>query len=220
MGIGRRNFLQLSTTALAGFAVNPLQAVVTNKDFYLNQKLGLAFYKPNGWQFLSIQDMGEIKSQIKLADEWKGLEDIVWEYSGEPICVMTKYDQNNPVNLGVYSPSITVWAEPKSAYMEDEIFTLDEFAESWTMQRLGYVLEPTVVERSDTYKISGMDACHYLCEFTLENNDLPEPLKAEVQMMYVEHDQFFYCFDFTDSIEANEQVPERFKEFRGRICII
>ncbi len=39
MGIGRLEFLRLTTMALGGLAINPLQSVITNNNIYINKKL-------------------------------------------------------------------------------------------------------------------------------------------------------------------------------------
>ena len=61
MGIGRRNFLRLIGLALTGLTIDPLQAVITNDDLYINKKLGILFYKPTNWGFLNTKDFGKLK---------------------------------------------------------------------------------------------------------------------------------------------------------------
>ena len=46
MGIGRRQFIELSSLALAGLTVDPLNAVAINDTVYVNKKLGILFHKP------------------------------------------------------------------------------------------------------------------------------------------------------------------------------
>jgi hypothetical protein len=47
MGIGRREFLRLTSISLAGLATDPLKAVATNNNIYVNKKLGILFEKPS-----------------------------------------------------------------------------------------------------------------------------------------------------------------------------
>lgn len=54
MGIGRRQFIKLSSLALAGLTVDPLNAVATHNNVYVNKKLGILFHKPNNWGFIAV----------------------------------------------------------------------------------------------------------------------------------------------------------------------
>ena len=71
MGIGRREFLKLTSIALAGLAVNPLQAVVTNDNVYVNRKLGILFEKPDLWNFVGVKDFGKLKHEQILGNDWE-----------------------------------------------------------------------------------------------------------------------------------------------------
>jgi hypothetical protein len=52
MGVGRREFLKIVGLAFTGTMIDPSLAVVTNKDVYVNKKLGILFYKPSDWEFV------------------------------------------------------------------------------------------------------------------------------------------------------------------------
>lgn len=220
MGVGRRNFLKITSTALAGLAINPLQAVVTQNNFYVNKILGLSFYRPQDWYFINVKDFGELKEKTVLSDEWEEFKDIVWESTGEPICLIAKYDQNNPMNHGKYSPSIAVWAEKKSDYEEMDIHTVEDYANSWTLNRIQYIQDPNVIKSEDVKVISGMKSVQYDCDFIAEHQDLPNSYRALCRMIYVEHGDYFYCFDLTDSIEAGETSVSEFKLFTEKINMI
>ena len=55
MGLGRRNFVKLMSLALTGLTVDPLQAVITNKNAYVNKKMGIIFQKPTDWRFVHVK---------------------------------------------------------------------------------------------------------------------------------------------------------------------
>ena len=63
MGIGRREFLKLSSLATLGFIINPFEGVVAADNVYINKKLGVLFHKPDGWGFVRIKDFGKLKDQ-------------------------------------------------------------------------------------------------------------------------------------------------------------
>ena len=217
MGTGRRNFLKLTSTALAGLAINPLQAVITKNNLYVNKVLGLAFSKPQDWYFINVKDFGELKEKTILSEDWDEFKDFVWENTGDPICLMAKYDQNNPLNFGKYSPSIAVWVEKKSDYDEIGIQTVEEYAISWTTNRIQYIQDPNVTKSKEVKDISGIKTVQYDCDFMVEHRDLPNSYRALCRMIYIEHGDYFYCFDLTDSIEAGEKSDLEFKMFLEEI---
>jgi hypothetical protein len=90
MGLGRREFLRLTSLALAGLTVNPLQAVVTTDNVYINKKLGILFHKPPSWGFVNVKDFGKLKDAQILANGWDENKDKVWANLGDPICIATK----------------------------------------------------------------------------------------------------------------------------------
>src|SRR5687768_16055905 len=114
MGIGRREFINLVSLALGGFAIDPLQAVVTTNNAYINKKLGILFHKPASWGFVNVKDFGRLKDEQILGNGWDELKAEVWEDLGEPICIVTKYYQNRPEHKGMFSPTITLNITPKS----------------------------------------------------------------------------------------------------------
>ena len=56
MGIGRREFLRLTSIALVGLATDPLKAVAVNDNVYVNKKLGILFHKPTTRISLNIKE--------------------------------------------------------------------------------------------------------------------------------------------------------------------
>src|ERR1044071_7420446 len=98
MGVGRRKFLKLTSLALGGLAVNPLQSVIATGNVYINKKLGILFHKPPSWGFIHVKDFGKLKDTQILANGWNESKDEVWQELGEPVCVVTKYYNDKPEN--------------------------------------------------------------------------------------------------------------------------
>lgn len=69
MGIGRRKFLKLFGAVIASAASNPLQAVIVQGDLYINRALGLAYKKPNGWYFVSMEALCRHRSIVVLREK-------------------------------------------------------------------------------------------------------------------------------------------------------
>lgn len=217
---GRRNFLKVTATALAGLTINPLQAVTTNDDFYVNRALGLAFYKPKGWYFINIQDFDELTEKLSLAEEWSGNENLVWENTGEPICLISKLDQKDKANKGRYSPTIAVWAHPKSDYDELDFQNLEEYADTMIHYRSGFVEAPEIIGKQELNEVNGIPIIEYDWEYTMQHNELPDPLRLQVKMLFAEHSSYYYCFDLIDCKEANQIAIDEFWKLRQQITLI
>jgi len=129
MGIGRRKFLRLASAALIGVSVNPLRAVVTNKDAYVNKKMGIIFQKPSDWGFLHVTDFGQIKDQQILGNGWNDSKEEIWEEIDEPICIVTKYHEGLSEHEKLFSPTITVNVSHKSEYEELGLGSFEELME-------------------------------------------------------------------------------------------
>lgn len=105
MGIGRRQFLKLFGAVIATAVSNPLQAVIVSDDFYINRALGLAYKKPNGWHFLSLEAFADIKEKQQLLDR----ETTDKLKSGDdPIAIISQYHESSGIT---FSPSITIYVE-------------------------------------------------------------------------------------------------------------
>jgi len=220
MGIGRREFLKLISIALAGLAVNPLQAVVTNDNLYINKKSGILFYKPDTWGFIKIKDFGKIKDEQILGNGWEEMKDEVFEDLGDPICIATKHYIDKPENKGIFSPTITLHITPKEElkYLGHESFEeLMEMSEYGTSSLLR---EFKVIRRYDPYLISECKFYEYDAEYLFEHVDLEKPLKVELKVLKTEHNGFYYDFNFHQSSAQNQIANEAFEEFKKTIKLI
>lgn len=220
MGIGRREFIRLTSLALSGFGVNPLQAVVTNDNIYVNKKLGILFSKPNTWGFLNVKDFGKLKDQQVLGNGYEEIKDEVWEELGDPICIATKYYIDTPENKGVFSPTLTLNITPK---VEMEELGFADFEEVIEMSELGtsnLLKDFKVIERYEPYKICGCNFHEIDSEYLFEHIELIKPLKVELKSLKAEHNGFYYDFNFHQSSAQNQIAPAEFEEFKKSILLI
>lgn len=220
MGIGRLEFLRLTSLALAGLGVNPLQSVVTNEDLYLNKKLGLLFYKPKGWGFLSVKDFGKLKDAQIIGTELDVSKEEIWEELGDPICIATKHFLEKPENKGIFSPTITVHVTPKEEF---EGFEFDSFEEIIEISEHGTSLllkDFKVVKRYEPSYISNCKFYEYDAEYLFEHVDLSEPLPAELKVFKAENNQFYYDFNCHQSKTQNQIAGKEFEEFKNSIKLI
>lgn len=220
MGIGRREFIRLTGLALAGVAPDPLKAVVTTEDVYINKKLGLMFNKPREWGFVALKDFGKIKEDQILNGEWNLQKDEVFESLGEPVCIVTKYPLDLSEYKGVFSPTITVHVTPKSEFEEDEF---ESFEELMSMSAYGaslFLKDFQIIDGHSPYVVSGSTFYEYDATYSFEHVDLNVPLKVELKVIKVEQSDFYYDFNCHQSIEANQIAGKEFEYFKNSIRLI
>ncbi len=220
MGIGRREFLRLTSFALTGISVNPLQAVITNDNIYINKKLGILFYKPALWGFVSVKDFGKLKDAQILGTGWDEDKEDVWQDLGDPICIVTKYYKEIPEYKGVFSPTITLNITPKE---ELEEFGVQSFEEMIEMSEYGtsqLLRDFAVIKRYEPYLISGCKFYEFDVEYMFEHIEIDDPLKVELKVLKAEHNDFYYDFNCHQSSAQNQTAHHEFEEFKKSIKLI
>ncbi len=220
MGIGRRNFLRLTGLAMAGMAIDPLQAVVTNNDAYINKKLGILFYKPKGWNFLGIKDFGKLKDEQILGNGYNDYKDEIWEDLGTPICIATKYSPDLPQYEGIFSPTITLNITHKSELEDIAYNSFEELMDLSASGTAEILTDFKIVKKYAPYQISGCNFYEHDAEYLFEHIDLNEPLKVELKVVKAEHNDFYYDFNCHQSLEVNQTANLEFEYFKKSITLI
>ncbi|WP_132051678.1 hypothetical protein [Pseudocnuella soli] len=220
MGVGRKEFLRLSGLALAGVAVAPLNAVVINDNAYVNKKLGILFYKPQDWGFVSVKEFGKIKSEQIIGEGLDQTVDEIWEDLGDPVCVATKYYQDLPENKYLFSPTITFNATPKAEIDElgfetfEELIGMSEYGVSKILKKF------RVTKRYDPYLISGCKIYEFDAEYLFEHINFKKPIKVELKTLKAEHNGFYYDFNCHQSKAQNQLADKEFDYFKKSIRLI
>lgn len=220
MGVGRREFIRLTSLALAGLKVNPLQSVITSEDIYINKKLGILFHKPSEWGFIKVKDFGKLKNEQILGNGWNEYKEEVWEDLGEPVCIATKYYQNKPENKGVFSPTITLNITPKveltdlNAENFEEIISMSNYGASLILKNF------KVLTDYKSYYQSGNKFYEYDSEYEFEHVDLTKPLKVELKSLKTEHNGFYYDFNCHQSKSQNQIAEKEFDDFKKTIRLL
>jgi hypothetical protein len=220
MGIGRREFLRLTSIALAGLAIDPLKAVAVNDNVYVNKKLGILFEKPNDWGFVSIADFGKMKRDQIIGVGLEESAEEIWEELGDPICVATKYYQDLPEYKGVFSPTIMLHITPKQVMEE---IGCKDFEESLELSEVGTAMilkDFMVVKRYDPIWLSGCKFYEHDAEYLFEHVDINEPLKVELKVLKAEHNGFYYDFNCHQSKAQNQIADREFERFKSTIRLI
>lgn len=220
MGIGRRNFLKLSSAAMVGLTIDPTQAVITNDNIYINKKMGILFNKPQNWGFINIKDFGKLKDEQILGNGWNDSKDEVWEEIGDPICIATKYHLDLEVHKGVFSPTITLNVTHKSELSDIDFDSYEELL-SLSQEGAASILNNfKITEKYKPYILSGCKFHEYDAEYLFEHVELENPILVELKVIKAEHNNFYYDFNCHQSKEQNQVAFKEFEEFKKSIRLI
>lgn len=220
MGIGRREFIRLTGIALTGLVIDPLKAVAINEDAYVNKKLGILFYKPKGWTFISIKDFGILKDKQILGEGLGLSKEEIWHDSDTPICIATKYDQSNPENKGFVSPIITLNISSEDEFDGLEYENLEDLAELW-LEGVSLLLKDfKVIKKYEPQYISNCRFYEYDTEYLFEHVDISKPARVELKILKTEHNGLHYSFHCHQSVEQNQIADKEFEYFKKTIKLI
>jgi hypothetical protein len=220
MGIDRREFLRLTSLALAGLAIDPLKATVTNDNIYINKKLGILFHKPKNWGFIAVKDFGKLKNEQIIGEGLYETTDEIWKELGNPICIATKYHQEKPEYKGIFSPTITLNITPKE---ELEYLGHDTFEELMEMSAYGVsklLKDFNIIKRYEPSFISNCKFYEYDAEYLFEHIEINAPLKVELKVLKAEHNDFYYDFNCHQSKTQNQVADKEFEEFKTTLRLI
>jgi hypothetical protein len=220
MGIGRRQFLKLSSLALVGITTDPLNAVAVNDNVYVNKKLGILFYKPKNWGFVAVKDFGQIKNEQIIGEGFGDSQEEIWEELGDPICITTKYYEDKPEYKGIFSPTITLNITPKEELAELGHNTFEELMELSEVGTSMFLKDFKVTKKHEPYLISNCKFYEYDAEYLFEHIEISEPLKVELKVLKAEHNGFYYDFNCHQSKAQNQLANMEFEEFKKSIKLI
>lgn len=220
MGIGRREFLRLTSLALAGLVIDPLKAVAVHDNIYVNRKLGILFHKPNDWGFIAVRDFGKLKSEQFIGRGLDSSAEEIWKELGDPICIATKFYTDSPELKGIFSPTITLNITPREE-LEDLGYRNFEELMEMTESATSLVLNDfKVVKRYDTYFLSECKFYEYDGEYLFEHIEIDDPLKVELKVLKAEHNGFYYDFNCHQSKTQNQCADKEFEDFKKSIRLI
>ena len=218
MGIGRREFLKLFSSTIAVQGTGLVDAVSILENQYVNRAFGIALQKPPGWNFLNVQEMGQIKNgQILNFEDVKRAQKIK-DFIDLPILKISK--ESNLKNHESFSPSITVFVEP-----------LSEAESETSSNQIIEILESDIEFCQSTLKnfytngqlnaktISRNHAGSYLADFIFEHEKI-KPIKTRMQSIVIIQERTLYTFRMFDSPFAENKLLFNFNTFIQSIRLV
>lgn len=207
MGIGRREFLRIFGSTLAGVCVAPsLAVVIRDDDLYINRKLGLAFRKPAGWHFASVQQMGECLRGEMLDLEDRALIEKIKADTELPLVAISQEPVEASSNR--FTPGITMYLDRYSAESSDgkpratpaEVICRDIEGLASVLRRFQITAAPKRI------MLSECEAHEYTSTYLFEHVGLSAPEPIRMRSILIVQEPAWYTLRLYDSFQTPKEV--------------
>ena len=216
MEIGRREFLAKFGGLLAQLALRPSPAIYQQDDLYINRRLGLAFSRPAGWNFVRLSDMGEMQQGQLLAVDDPEQNQAILRALDLPFVALS------PEQLlhGAETVGIQFYlAEPPSTVDVVSVILHETFGKQYKGTPEARFSPPMQVVRRDWQISRGLldsfcvrslpedcatsscPAAEYTATYEFRHRALPEPRTIRVRTVVVQHHLRFFLLRLIDTEE-------------------
>jgi hypothetical protein len=216
MDLQRREFLHLFGELLAGLALAPSPAVFCRDDLYLNRRLGVAFTRPPGWEYMRVAQMGEMqKGQI--LDLPETTAQYVLDRMDLPVVAMTySVGEGHEPSLGIQwwraelepppDPAEELLRQhfPQRAPERERTFppALRIIRRDWGQSRT-FLREFRCSSLPTETVVSGYPAAQYTAHYWHQHEDLPESLRVVTRTIAIHHGPLFHLIRLHDAAGGN-----------------
>lgn len=220
MGVGRREFLKLMAIASAGVTMAPRTAVAVNDDHYINRKLGVIFTKPKKWGYIALSDFPDLREKQIISNVPSEEHDELWETLGGPACMITKYYEDLPEYKGVFSPTIQFFVNHKSEFDDMEYDSFEELIDESGIGTALFLKDFERIGERKSYYVDGCKFYEHNAQYTFEHVELKEPVRVRLNVIMIEHNNFYYFINFHDCPEQNQTASTEFQNFKKSLKMI
>ena len=224
MGIGRRAFLTAFGTILARLAIEPSSPAPRHDNLYLNRRLGVAFHCPPGWDFVRLDDMGEIQTgQLLATDDGKAilgsldLPFVALSARRDPHTCVQMYLASPPNDKDIVHELLKAAFDRPNAVSPETNFTgpMRIIRNDWQTSR-GMLKAHTVTQLPMELSVSNCIAAEYTANYDFEHEQLEGPRPVTVRSVAIEHGSRHYLLRLISDVSS----PCDFSTFVESICLV
>lgn len=213
MGNGRREFLSAFGAILARLAMAPSPAAVSHEGLYLNRRLGIAFHCPSDWEFLRLDDMGEMQKGQLLAPDDVEQNKAILESLDLPFVALSPRD-NSHLSVQIYSAILPdendfvhelmkIAFNSPNAVSPETSFSgpMRIVRRDWQSSR-GLLKSFTVTKLPVELSVSNCIAAEYTANYDFEHEQLREARRVTVRSVAIEHGTRYYLLRLISDVES------------------
>ena len=180
----------------------------------------MLFRKPNDWGYVGLADFEKLQEKQIINNEFEISENDIWQALGEPACLITKYHQDLPEYTGIFSPTIQVFVNHKSEFEDMEYDSFEQFI---SISRFGVstiLKDFEVYEEKEPELKEGNYFYEYTATYQFEHHEIKGLLEVNLNVIIVEHNNFYYYFNFHDSPAQGQTATNEFEEFKKSLRLV
>lgn len=227
MGIGRREFLSAFGTILARLATAPSPAAARHDNLYLNRRLGVAFHCPPGWDFVRLDDMGEVqKGQLLATDDVGHSKAILGSLDLPFVALSERRNPHTCVQVYLASPpnkTEIVHELMKAAFDRPDAVSPETtfpgpmriIRNDWQISR-GLLKAFTVTQLPQELSVSNCIAAGYTANYDFEHEQLEGPRPVTVRSVAIEHSSRYYLLRLISDVSS----PHDFSTFVDNLYLM
>ncbi len=222
MNFGRRSFLKFVGVAIAGTTVSRFDPVISQQNYFIDNRLGFGFIAPKGWEveafsgFESVSRKQIVDTQDRTKEELEIIEEMS---SGKGLSVVvSKY----PVGLSqagekyIFSPSVTFFMEDDAELKNFE--SLQELCEQ-SIEGFGSLLkEYQCFDAPQKTQGINFEAVRAKSKFLFECENM-DPVMVDDEFMLVHYRNKIYSIHLYDSPYENDVAQYEFARFKESLHI-
>ena len=227
MGIGRREFLTAFGTLLARIAISPSPAAARHENLYLNRRLGIAFHCPPGWDFVRLDEMGEVqKGQLLATEDIDHSKAILSSLDLPFVALSARRNPHTCVQMYMASPPSEkdiVHELMKAAFDRPNAVSPETtfpgpmriIRNDWQTSR-GLLKAFTVTQLPMELSVSDCIAAEYTANYDFEHEQVAGPRPVTVRSVAIEHSSRYYLLRLISDVSS----PHDFSTFVDSICLV
>jgi len=228
MGIGRREFLATFGTLLTQLAITPSPAAACHDDLYLNRRLGIAFQCPADWEFIRVEEMGEVQKGQLLAMDDVGQSQAILESLDLPfVALSSRQTPHTCAQMYLASPPDSnidvvhelmkmVFDRPDAVSPEAEFPAPLRIIRSDRQASRGLLKAFRVKQLPRQLSVSNCMAAEYTVTYDFEHEQLKEPRPVIVRSIAIEHGSQYYLLRLISDVSS----PHDFSHFVDSISLM
>lgn len=228
MGIGRREFLAAFGTVLTQLAIKPSPAAACHDNLYLNRRLGIAFHCPADWEFVRLEDMGEVQKGQLLDVDDVGQSQAILESLDLPfvalssrqnphICAQMYLASSPDNNIDVVHELMKMVFDRPDAVSPEAGFPAPlRIIRSDRQASRGLLKAFRVKQLPRQLSVSNCMAAEYTVTYDFEHEKLEKPRPVIVRSIAIEHGTRYYLLRLISDVSS----PYDFSTFVDSISLM
>jgi hypothetical protein len=232
MGIGRREFLLQFGAVIASLAATSGAAAAAVDDLYINRRHGIAFRKPQGWEFHDLRDIGRTKAGMLLdldgfdPDAWAEMLSAQKKFEAFVVAADMRCARLAPGATSedaTIAPGVSVsyegtWEEDGPA--PDAPSSLTSFvARDLHLFRQGYG-EFRFLKPPASPTVSGCEAVEYTARYLYAHRYIQRPIPMRERVLYVHQVPAIYSIRMFDYPEITPPLEHQFDEVIASLRVL